>query len=95
MYSHERMGVLKVIVLSLSLVLILWLYGSQKIYCGLLKLTVCNFERLKKCSKSWNFGPSDSVWKKLHYEDDRNFKMSENAVESRSVATNYDSYKVN
>ena len=60
-----------------------------------MKLGVCDFGKLKKCSKSWNLGPSDSVWKKVHYEDNRNFKMSGNALESSSVATNYDSYKVN
>ena len=35
----------------------------------------------------------ECVWKKLHYEDDRNFKMSGIALESRSVCTKYDSYK--
>ena len=58
-----------------------------------LEVGCVDFGRLKKCSKSWNLGPSESVWKKLHYEDDRNFKMSGNALEARSVATNYDRYK--
>ena len=58
-----------------------------------LEVGCVRFWEAQKVLKSWNLGPSESVWKKLHYEDDRNFKMSGNALESRSVATNYDSYK--
>ena len=61
-----------------------------------LEVGCVRFWEAQKVLKIMEFGSlrpqrACAVWKKLHYEDDRNFKMSGNALESSSVATNYDS----
>ena len=60
-----------------------------------LEVGCVRFWEAQKVLKIMEFGSLRECVEKLHYEDDRNFKMSGNALESRSVATNYDSYKVN
>ena len=55
----------------------------------------CDFARLKKSSKSWNLGSSESLWEKLEYEDDHNFEFSGSAPRAgmQLVGTNHASYR--
>ena len=54
----------------------------------------CDLGRLKKCSKSWIWGPSESLWEKLENEFGQNFKFSRNASHWWLVATNHACFRV-